>query len=186
MNRLLVLFPCRENHAARIAHRVRSARQSLAAPGVAFIWLATGLAVLHPHYRAQGVKYLEPLGLPPWVMLAACIGEVLLGLRVLFGRAATWLVLVQAAAIVAFTVILGVTQPPLPVGSVRRAGEKSAAALDDRHDVAAGARRLDAARLVAVALRHGADLVHGRIVAMRVDAGQGVARRDRGAARSVR
>ena len=81
--------------------------------GVAFIWLATGLAVLHPFYREQGVKYLEPLGLPPWVMVAACIGEVLLGLRVLFGRAATWLVLLQAAAIVAFTVILGVTQPPL-------------------------------------------------------------------------
>ncbi len=81
--------------------------------GVAFIWLATGLAVLHPHYRAEGVKYLQPLGMPDWVMVAACIGEVLLGLRVLLGRAATWLVLVQVAAIVAFTVILGVTHTEL-------------------------------------------------------------------------
>jgi uncharacterized membrane protein YphA (DoxX/SURF4 family) len=81
--------------------------------GVAFIWLTTGLSVLHPEYREEGAKYLQPLGLPPWVMVATCIGEVLLGLRVLLGRAATWLTLVQAAAILAFTVILGVTQPKL-------------------------------------------------------------------------
>src|SRR5262249_22505990 len=81
--------------------------------GVAFIWMATGLAVLHPQYRAWGEEFLRPLGLPAWVMVATCVAEVLLGLRVLFGRAATWLVLLQAAAIVAFTVVLAVTQTPL-------------------------------------------------------------------------
>ena len=81
--------------------------------GIAFIWLATGLAVLHPRYRAWGEEYLQPLGFPPWVMWATCAGEVLLGLRVLLGRAATWLVLLQTAAILVFTVILGVTKPEL-------------------------------------------------------------------------
>ncbi len=81
--------------------------------GIAFIWLTTGLAVLYPEYRDEGAKYLQPLGLPPWVMVLTCVGEVLLGLRVLLGRAATWLVLLQAVMILAFTVILGVTQPTL-------------------------------------------------------------------------
>jgi hypothetical protein len=81
--------------------------------GVAFIWLATGLAVLHPEYRRQGAAALAPLGLPPWVMVATCAGEILLGLRVLFGRAATWLVALQLATILAFSVVLSCSQPEL-------------------------------------------------------------------------
>src|SRR5262249_42500632 len=80
---------------------------------VAFIWLATGLGVLHPYYRELGAIYLRPLALPAWIMWAACAGEVLLGLRVLFGNAATWLILLQLAAIGTFTLILSVTHPEL-------------------------------------------------------------------------
>jgi uncharacterized membrane protein YphA (DoxX/SURF4 family) len=79
--------------------------------GLAFIWLATGLLVLHPEYRRLGAYYLEPLGMRPWVMVVTCIAEVLLGLRVLLGRAATWLVALQLAMIAAFTAILSITQP---------------------------------------------------------------------------
>ena len=43
---------------------------------VAFVWLATGLAVLHPSYRDLGRHYLAPLGLPDAVMYAACAAEV--------------------------------------------------------------------------------------------------------------
>jgi uncharacterized membrane protein YphA (DoxX/SURF4 family) len=81
--------------------------------GVAFIWLATGLAVLHPEYRREGAAALAPLGLPPWVMVVTCAGEVLLGLRVLLGRAATWLTALQLAAILTFTAILSYSQPEL-------------------------------------------------------------------------
>jgi uncharacterized membrane protein YphA (DoxX/SURF4 family) len=81
--------------------------------GLAFIWLATGLGVLHPYYREVGTEALSRLGLPSWPMVAACVLEVLLGLRVLLGRADTWLVPLQAALIVVFTVLLGVSQPAL-------------------------------------------------------------------------
>lgn len=81
--------------------------------GVAFIWLATGLGVLHPAYRHDGAASLERLGLPPWIMVVTCVGEILLGLRVLLGRAATWLVALQLAGILAFSVILSVTEPEL-------------------------------------------------------------------------
>jgi hypothetical protein len=81
--------------------------------GVAFVWLWTGLAVLHPHYRELGESFLAPLGLPPAVMYATCAAEVLLGLRVALGRAATWLTLLQVMLIVGFTGILSVTEPRL-------------------------------------------------------------------------
>jgi hypothetical protein len=81
--------------------------------GVAFVWLWTGLAVLHPYYRNLGEAYLAPLGLPPAVMYATCAAEVLLGLRVALGRAATWLTVLQIVLIVAFTAILSVSQPGL-------------------------------------------------------------------------
>ena len=81
--------------------------------GVAYVWLWTGLAVFHPHYRALGEDYLAPLGLPPEVMYATCAAEVLLGLRVALGRAATWLTLFQVAMIAGFTAILSVSQPGL-------------------------------------------------------------------------
>src|SRR5262249_55493786 len=43
--------------------------------GVAFVWLATGLLVLHPRYREIGHDYLSRLGLPDWLMYATCAGE---------------------------------------------------------------------------------------------------------------
>jgi uncharacterized membrane protein YphA (DoxX/SURF4 family) len=82
---------------------------------LAFIWLATGLGVLSPYYRAIGAESLGRLGMPPWLMIATCVFEVLLGLRVLLGRADTWLVLLQGAMIVVFTVLLGISQPALLV-----------------------------------------------------------------------
>ncbi len=81
--------------------------------GVAFVWLWTGLAVFHPYYREQGSAYLAPLGLPPAVMYATCAAEVLLGLRVALGRAATWVTVLQLVLITGFTAILSVTQPAL-------------------------------------------------------------------------
>jgi len=83
--------------------------------GLAFIWLATGLGVLSPYYREVGAESLGHLGMPPWLMIAACVFEVLLGLRVLLGRADTWLVLLQVAMIVVFTILLGISQPALLV-----------------------------------------------------------------------
>jgi uncharacterized membrane protein YphA (DoxX/SURF4 family) len=81
--------------------------------GLAFVWLATGLGVLHPTYRQLGEESLRPLGLPSWVMIATCIGEILLGLRVLFGRMDTWLTALQAVMILGFTTLLTATQPAL-------------------------------------------------------------------------
>jgi DoxX-like protein len=81
--------------------------------GVAFVWLWTGLAVLHPHYRELGTAYLAPLGLPAWVMYATCAAEVLLGLRVALGRAATWVTVLQIVMIAGFTAILSGSHPAL-------------------------------------------------------------------------
>jgi hypothetical protein len=81
--------------------------------GVAFVWLWTGLAVFHPYYRAEGEADLAPLGLPPAVIYATCAAEVLLGLRVALGRAATWVTALQVVLIGGFTTILSVSQPAL-------------------------------------------------------------------------
>jgi hypothetical protein len=81
--------------------------------GLAFVWLATGVGVLHPEYRRLGAESLAPLGLPPWVMVVACVGEIALGLRVLFGRMDAWLAWLQAVLIAGFTAILTATQPGL-------------------------------------------------------------------------
>ena len=81
--------------------------------GLAFVWLATGLGVLHPAYRAAGAASLGRLGLPDWLMFVTCAGEVLLGLRVLLGQAATWLVALQLAAILTFSAILSFSEPEL-------------------------------------------------------------------------
>ncbi len=81
--------------------------------GAASIWLATGLLVLHPEYRRIGLEQLaETGGLPGWIMVATCVVEVLLGLRVL-GRAASWLVGLQVGMVAAFSVILAVREPML-------------------------------------------------------------------------
>jgi hypothetical protein len=82
---------------------------------VAFVWLATGLGVLHPYYRQVGGEYLAPLGLPDWVMVATCVGEILLGLRVALGRPGTWVTALQFALVVGFTAILACTAPALLV-----------------------------------------------------------------------
>jgi hypothetical protein len=80
---------------------------------VAFVWLATGLSVLHPYYREVGHDYLARLGLPDWIMFATCVAEVLLGLRVALGGAATWLTLLQVAMILTFSTILACLEPLL-------------------------------------------------------------------------
>lgn len=82
---------------------------------VAFVWLATGLGVLHPFYREVGTRYLQPLGLPDATMVVACVAEVLLGLCVLLLPARPWLAAVQVAPIAGFTLILGIEEPRLLV-----------------------------------------------------------------------
>src|SRR5436309_11444585 len=81
--------------------------------GVAFIWLATGLLVLHPYYREVGEQYLAPLGLPANVMIVTCAAEVFLGLGVLFAPLPVWLAGVQVALIAGFTVILAWLDPAM-------------------------------------------------------------------------
>lgn len=80
---------------------------------IEFVWLFTGLAVLHPYYREIGHEYLGRLGLPDSVMYATCVFEVLLGLRVAFGPASGWITLLQVAMIGTFTVILACLEPLL-------------------------------------------------------------------------
>jgi hypothetical protein len=82
---------------------------------VALVWLATGLLVLHPAYRQEGMKQLDRLGLPAEVMYATCLGEIVLGLRVAVGRADTWLTALQVILISGFTAILAFTDPALLV-----------------------------------------------------------------------
>ena len=87
---------------------------------VAVVWLATGLLVLHPGYRAVGSVWLiRAGGLPDSVMWATCGFEVLLGLAVAGGSPSTGLTALQTVMVVAFTAILGVASPSLlvhPVG----------------------------------------------------------------------
>lgn len=83
--------------------------------GIASIWLATGLLVLHPHYREIGAQQLDRLGLPHWLMFAACAFEVLLGLRVLLARATLATTALQLALVLGFTTILAVSEPMLLV-----------------------------------------------------------------------
>src|SRR5262245_42135805 len=82
---------------------------------VAFVWLATGVAVLHPYYRQIGRGYLAPLGLPDAVMVATCAAEVLLGLRVALGKATAGVSALQAVLILGFTSILAWLDPWLLV-----------------------------------------------------------------------
>src|SRR6516165_4454165 len=82
---------------------------------VAFVWLATGILVIIPYYQSIGSGYLDRLGLPHWVMIATCLVEIALGLRVALGRSATWLMVVQVGMIVAFSAILAVLEPMMLV-----------------------------------------------------------------------
>src|SRR5438105_402493 len=80
---------------------------------IAFVWLWTGLAVLHPFYRQVGRDYLAGLGLPDWLMFAACGLEIVLGLRVLLAPPRPWLTTLQLLMIAGFTVVLAVAEPAL-------------------------------------------------------------------------
>jgi hypothetical protein len=90
---------------------------------IAVVWLATGVAVLHPYYREVGAEYLAPLRLPLAVMIATCVAEIILGLRVALGRPATWVTGLQVVLIVGFTTILACSAPWLlvnPFGMVTK------------------------------------------------------------------
>lgn len=81
--------------------------------GVAFVWLATGLGVLHPHYRAVGGAYLDALGLPHALMWATCAGEVGLGLWVALRPSTPLVTHAQIGLVACFTAILAVAEPML-------------------------------------------------------------------------
>lgn len=82
---------------------------------VAFVWLATGLLVLHPGYRAVGDRWLAPLGLPSGIMFFACAGEVALGVWLLARPMTRWLCVLQTALVAGFTVVLAALEPMLLV-----------------------------------------------------------------------
>lgn len=82
---------------------------------VAFIWLVTGIGVVHPEYRRVGRDYLYRLGLPEWLMYAACSLEVVLALVVFLVPPRRWLTLGQVTLIGFYTVLLGWFEPALLV-----------------------------------------------------------------------
>ena len=77
------------------------------------VWIWTALAVLHPYYREVGNFYLHALGLPSLLMTLTCGFELLLGVAVFFLRPQRLIVLLQAALVLSFTLILAVAQPIL-------------------------------------------------------------------------
>lgn len=79
----------------------------------AFVWLATGLLVLHPDYREIGEGYLGELGLPAWLMWITCAFEVGLAARLLWRPMGRPLAALQLAMMATFTVILAVDEPLL-------------------------------------------------------------------------
>lgn len=80
---------------------------------VAFLWLATGLGVLHESYRSIGHDYLSRLGLPDSIMFATCAGEIVLGLWVAAGHAGTLVTVLQVGLIAGFSGILTWLEPRL-------------------------------------------------------------------------
>jgi hypothetical protein len=102
--------------AASLSLDDRSLRdEALLRRGVAMVWLATGLGVFHPYYRAVGNAYLRPLGLPALVMIATCAVEIGLSLALWLRPTDLRQALVQTAPVLAFTAILGFEQPQLLV-----------------------------------------------------------------------
>jgi hypothetical protein len=104
------MSPSPELAAARRTVEARWLRGS-----IAFVWLATGLSVLHPYYREVAQHYLSLLGLPVWVMYATCAAEVVLGVRVGVGKPTAWLTVLQVGMIAVFTLILSWLEPSLLV-----------------------------------------------------------------------
>lgn len=83
---------------------------------VAFVWLATGVLVVSPFYRAEGARWLEPLGVGPWLMFITCAAEVALaGYLFRIERTTKAVALLQIAAVSTFTGILGLLEPMLLV-----------------------------------------------------------------------
>ncbi len=80
---------------------------------LAVVWLATGLLVAHPIYRALGEASLGRLGLSPSLMYATRGAEVLLGLALLVLPTHRLLAWGQVAAVSTFTLILAVSEPRL-------------------------------------------------------------------------
>jgi len=79
--------------------------------GVAFVWLATGVLVVHPAYRSEGVSSLRRMHLPGILMYATCAFEVALAARVAFARSTAWLTWLQVGMIASFTVLLAMSEP---------------------------------------------------------------------------
>lgn len=82
---------------------------------IAFVWFATGVLVLHPHYREIGRGHLSRLGLPDWLMYATCGCEVVLACCVAWRPPERWSIAVQIGLITGFTSLLAVTEPLLLV-----------------------------------------------------------------------
>jgi len=78
---------------------------------IAFVWLSTGILVLHPAYRAIGSVYLDQLGLPTWLMYVTCVAEIVLGLYVALRPADNWVTWIQITLIAGFTCVLAVCDP---------------------------------------------------------------------------
>lgn len=83
--------------------------------GVAAVWLATGLGVLHPYYRAVGHDTLSRLGLPDLLMYATCAAEVVLGAVLWFRPTDRLQAIAQIGPVLVFTVILVGLEPALLV-----------------------------------------------------------------------
>lgn len=97
-------------------HPALTSREDLALrAGVAFVWLLTGVLVLHPGYRQVGASVLQDMGLPVVLMPLTCLGEVLLGLWVLLRPMGRALAALQVGAILTFTILLAVQEPMLLV-----------------------------------------------------------------------
>lgn len=82
---------------------------------VAVVWMATGLGVLSPAYRAIGSEYLTRLHLGDVWMWIACVLEVSLAAFLVFTRPTEKDTLAQILAVSFFTVTLGVLEPRLLV-----------------------------------------------------------------------
>lgn len=77
------------------------------------VWIWTALAVLHPYYRLVGDSYLHALSLPSLLMYLTCAAELGLGIVVLVVRPVRWLVSLQAALVLSFSLILALKEPLL-------------------------------------------------------------------------